>query len=321
MDRMCTPQAILNVLVATLREYKETGESNSSKISYLNTTSMISFQQGSDVRLSVRPCMSFSFKVLETHCFMLTAISLRITVFYAPGPCMSSWLGYSGPIAAKRKDVEVKMLCVQPTPAVLAVTVPCPWSQSLSPQAPPFPSLRLPLRPQSVAQQVWLHLPVSVDRCQVRTASALRGAARWGPSLASSGPLSGSGCVCSCEQHSPGLLVTWHPAGARRRPRCQGTAVGAGAMQHLHLHTSLLQGACSGCLKCTGTLQIRMPSTWRKSLVFKSIQIILSNDNSLHSHSVCRAPAPPRAVHAEDDVASRTSHLFRGQISRGVFAP
>lgn len=138
---MCTPQAILNVLVATLREYKETGESNSSKISYLNTTSMTSFQQGSDVRLSVRPCMSFSFKVLETRCFMLTAISLRITVFYAPGLCMSSWLGYSGPslLKGRRQGEDV----VRPVyPCCLSRDCPLPLvPESVSPGAPfPIPT-------------------------------------------------------------------------------------------------------------------------------------------------------------------------------------
>lgn len=83
------------------------------------------------------------------------------------------------------------------------------------------------------------------------------------------------------------------PWSCQELPHAQGAMAGAGgpgsiftSMPPFCRGALVPQPAISGCLKCTGTLQIWMPSTQRKSLVFKSIQIILSNANSLHSHSV-----------------------------------
>lgn len=153
------PQAILNFLVATLREYKETDKSNSNKILYSSPTSMISFQHGSNVRLSMRLCMSFSFKVLETWCFMLTAISLRKTIFYAPG---SLYVQLAGLLRAHRYKKEDVARPAYPLPLV---------PESASPDALLSHPYFCP-HPQCVEQQVLLHLPVCVDRCQVRTARA-----------------------------------------------------------------------------------------------------------------------------------------------------
>lgn len=168
---MCTPQAILNFLVATLREYKETGKSNSNKIFYFNTTSMISFQHGSNVRLSVRPCTSFSF-------------SLGNPVFYADSDltedhhilcsralvCPAGW-ATQGPSLQKRRRGGEGVA----RPAYrcrLSRNYPLPLvPESVSPGALLSHPYFCP-HPQCVAQQVLLYLPVCVDRCQVRTARA-----------------------------------------------------------------------------------------------------------------------------------------------------
>lgn len=64
-------------------------------------------------------------------------------MFSAPGPLHVPLAGLRRAHLCKKEGVEVKLLHVQPTPAVLAVMIPCPWSQRLSPQVPPFPSLLL----------------------------------------------------------------------------------------------------------------------------------------------------------------------------------